>query len=691
MPKKTIKKDPYSDIDEEGYNTDSEFGDRQVSAQTFLEGAKACPQDLDDSASSHDDSALGVSLIESGISSLAIGNISYIHDDTSDEEDEEADVSTLSLDTYPNPSEITDLDIHHSFALQEMGLRILKSAPLRSAYFRIKPKYLSDREVSVDKAKSILEKSITDMFSAMYEKKESLTKEISKLKGKKAQAQKSYDKIEEKKPVKFNKESKLDYKENLSESKQKLKQIDSKLKSKSKESHVLEDLLSKIEKFKLKLFVDCSKEIEELLSDPLLFTIKANQSPFKAIKEQVETFVNKNGKLKKYIIKSHIKQREAELKNKVKNLYTEVGSISKAQLVKKQVLNFLEGSKDIYSKALLESYNATQSAESSSKFLKRATEKVPYYCDSIFLDEHSIMRDMRLGLDLPRITLDDMTKFTPSELVGENTSHSIAFLTHLRLTHCSDRRSIKDINSADKHEGLEVARGWKFNPVKTDTVIENKRIYDSGSVSAVVKYPHDSNYSALFSKLKGFCELEKISESEAAFAIKSLLKNGSVGDNLNITQGFQKFLMILTYHLFGVEAARHPAALIHHAMAINLVELDIEVSFKDVFDLLPMSIERAVPVCRLLQFIFSKEEEPLTYKYDGATNAMSKENSSEVKSFLKKEKALLEKWITETLSTYPDFDAEKNAFDLEIAEAVSDLCMDFFEVNPTGEVITTED
>lgn len=690
MPKKTIKKDPYSDIDEEGYNTDSEFGDSQVSAQTFLEGAKACPQDLDDSASSHDDSALGVSLIESGISSLAIGDISYIHDDTSDEEDEEADVSTLSLDTYPNPSEITDLDIHHSFALQEMGLRILKSAPLRSAYFRIKPKYLSDREVSVDKAKSILEKSITDMFSAMYEKKESLTKEISKLKGKKAQAQKSYDKIKKKKPVEYNKESKLDYKGELSESKQKLKQIDSSLKSKNKESHWLEVLLSKIEKFKIKLFVDCRQEIEELLSDPLLFTTKANQAPFKAIKEQLETFVKTDDRLKKYIIKSHIKQREAELKNKVKNLYTEGGSISKAQGVKKQVLDFLGSSEDIYSNALLESYNATQSAESSSKFLKRVRKKV-CSSDEIFLDEYSIMRDMRLALDLPRITLDDMTKFTPLELVGENTSHSIAFLTHLRLTHCSDRRSIKDINYADKHEGLEVARGWKFNPVKTDTVIENKRIYDSGSVSAVVKYPHDSNYSALFSKLKGFCELEKISESEAAFAIKSLLKNGSVGDNLNITQGFQKFLMILTYHLFGVEAARHPAALIHHAMAINLVELDIEVSFKDVFDLLPMSIERAVPVCRLLQFIFSKEEEPLTYKYDGATNAISKENSSEVKSFLKKEKALLEKWITETLSTYPDFDAEKNAFDLEIAEAVSDLCIDFFEINPTGEVITTED
>lgn len=184
------------------------------------------------------------------------------------------------------------------------------------------------------------------------------------------------------------------------------------------------------------------------------------------------------------------------------------------------------------------------------------------------------------------------------------------FMACHRLSHSSLKRCLRNARDEDDFEGVGLFRSCSFARKKVGVfgVLEEQKVSKYYAVSSLVKYPFDSNYPALVRKMESFCIKNGVSESDAAYYIKNLVKTGSLPEGSNISNAFEQFLMIFTYHLFGVEAVRHPAALIHHAMAINLIELGIDIDFKDALLIAPMSIAGAMPVCRYCYNIFSRKK-----------------------------------------------------------------------------------
>jgi hypothetical protein len=120
----------------------------------------------------------------------------------------------------------------------------------------------------------------------------------------------------------------------------------------------------------------------------------------------------------------------------------------------------------------------------------------------------------------------------------------------------------------------------------------------------MVAYSHNSSYSALLTKLKDFRDKAGITDLQVVSGIKSILKSGKIPEELDITPAFERFLNILTYHLFGTEVERHPAAAIHNILALDLVSTK---GLDWAFQHLPMSITDAVSVVRGIQATLSKK------------------------------------------------------------------------------------
>jgi hypothetical protein len=189
----------------------------------------------------------------------------------------------------------------------------------------------------------------------------------------------------------------------------------------------------------------------------------------------------------------------------------------------------------------------------------------------------------------------------------------------------------------------------------------------------MVLYPHDSSYAYLYTKLKDFQNKMGITDDGIISSIKSILKNGKIPEELHINTTFERFLTVLTYHLFGTEVERHPAAAIHNIMALDLVQTK---GFNWAFKHLPMAIKDATPVARGIQVALHKKL-ALPYYYDSSnTNAIGPETEA-FQEFIVRERELVSTWL------------ESRSFTVELSDKVltqiDDLCFDYYGIRLAGE------
>ena len=132
-----------------------------------------------------------------------------------------------------------------------------------------------------------------------------------------------------------------------------------------------------------------------------------------------------------------------------------------------------------------------------------------------------------------------------------------------------------------------------------------------------------------------------------------------------------QFLTIFTYHIFGTEVERHPAAAIHNAMALDLVPTKgIEWSINH----MPMALVGAVEVARFLQTTLTHYI-PKPYYYNHYGKA-SNSNDLIVSQFVQRETELVSEWLQSKSLHFKLSNEALNEFDK--------LCVDYFGISLTG-------
>eukprot|EP00981_Chlorochromonas_danica_P011867 scaffold4337_cov182-Ochromonas_danica.AAC.2 len=253
-----------------------------------------------------------------------------------------------------------------------------------------------------------------------------------------------------------------------------------------------------------------------------------------------------------------------------------------------------------------------------------------------------------------------------------------ALFCFIRLIHCSAKRFIKNVKSIEDFDGAFFSRGWQFDPDKALAVVETQTLSSQLSLSSLVGYSHSSNYSELYSKLEGFKQKAAILDIDIVNSIKSLLKTGKLPEDLGIGQAFEQFLTIFTYHLFGTEVERHPAAAIHNIMALDLVKTK---GFKWAFEHLPMALEEAVSVVRTIQTALHRKLN-IPYHYDKALANAASPELKVVQDFIVLEHELVSAWLESK-----GLDVELND---DVLTEIDGLCQEFYGLSLVGESSDSE-
>lgn len=273
-----------------------------------------------------------------------------------------------------------------------------------------------------------------------------------------------------------------------------------------------------------------------------------------------------------------------------------------------------------------------------------------------------------------RPTLPDSTSFSPADISTDGVYHGVETLfSYIRLIHCSAKRSLKNFKSDLEFDGAIIARGWQFDQNKPFAVIETHDISTKG-LNSMVQYVGGSKYSVLATKLESLQTKYHCSNRNLIAEIKSILKTGHLSEESTINESFARFLFTLTYHIFGTEVERHPAAIIHNIMALDLANnSSIDTSW---LTKLPMSIEGAVEVARGLQ-ITLRQELDITYYYDRNTNGSCGPDTEPFQKFVHKEQELAYEWLRHK-------DVSSDLSSTEALTALDNLCKEYYDISLVG-------
>lgn len=253
---------------------------------------------------------------------------------------------------------------------------------------------------------------------------------------------------------------------------------------------------------------------------------------------------------------------------------------------------------------------------------------------------------------LERPTLADATSFSPKDISTE-ARYSIPekLFCYLRLIHCSAKRfiknaeTIKDFDGKD-FDGAAFSRGWQFDDESPLVAIEMQFISSGKTLKSKVQYPYKkSDYNSLRDKLESFQSKMDISHGKLVECIREILKEGKILDTTLYEnpyfKTFERFLNVFTFHLFGTEVQRHPAAIIHNIMALDLVESQEDWGF---IARLPMAIKKVLPVVRAMQLELNTKL-LLPYYYDASRDNLSGLQDDEFQEFVIREEALVLEWL----------------------------------------------
>lgn len=280
-----------------------------------------------------------------------------------------------------------------------------------------------------------------------------------------------------------------------------------------------------------------------------------------------------------------------------------------------------------------------------------------------------------------RPILPDSTSMSPQDFEDSSIYSGCEMIfSHIRLSHASIKRYIKNKKSDDSFDGANFSRGWQFDDKKTLSVIEQQELSGSNkAITALIQYPYASSYPKLLDKLKQFQDKTKLSDKDIINkGVIYILQKGNLDPSLKISSDFERFLMVFTYHLFGTEVQRHPAAAIHNVIALDLISKH-DYSIKEVIGYLPMTIESAVKVARTLQ-IMLQGKLSVQYFYDKASgDNMADITGQEFQDFVIRENAFISK-LKEVYSLQePIFDS--------IVNKIDDLCFEYYKIKLAGENI----
>jgi hypothetical protein len=186
------------------------------------------------------------------------------------------------------------------------------------------------------------------------------------------------------------------------------------------------------------------------------------------------------------------------------------------------------------------------------------------------------------------------------------------FLANLRLCNRSTKRYIKNSESFDPLFSKQIlSRSTRF-PASKDYAIENQEITSNQNRKDLVI--NGGSYKDIAEKIKMLREKvnknlpkdKKIDDKDIAYWIQQTLK-GNTLTSLNYHSDkdcpvtipkyqlaeIKKYIVDITYLLFGTEVVRNPASLIHHQMMLDLIMLgNKEMTWEAFFTkgLMPMEI-----------------------------------------------------------------------------------------------------
>jgi len=426
------------------------------------------------------------------------------------------------------------------------------------------------------------------------------------------------------------------------------------------------------------------KDLNNSLTEDMrkIFKLDRVEDEFKTLASKIREYVEDDDEAGAAAKDRHI---EIMVNYIAKEAKTDGGSICIAKNIKTRIIASLPEKFRYYSKAIIkavgDAYKSLEQARAGGDLLASAKRQVralekdegdedsdPIFTNLITSFEMEVETRMK---EVERPTLPYAISRSCKDINPEADQYGgfKDLCSYLRITNCSAKRFIKNIKK-DDFDGAEFSRAWSFNGNLKFFVIENVSVSASLSLSQMIQYPNKSSYSLLLQKLKSFLDKGEVSEESSAACIKEILKTGKAGEDVALSKSFEQFLTIFAYHLFGTEVQRHPAAALHHAMALDLI-INEHKDWGWVINHLPMALEKACPVIRFLQTTL-RPYLPKPYFYNNQGETLSREDK-EVQEFMIRERELTEAWLeSKDLDTTLDDDGLK---------ALGELCEDFYGIN----------
>lgn len=321
--------------------------------------------------------------------------------------------------------------------------------------------------------------------------------------------------------------------------------------------------------------------------------------------------------------------------------------------------------------AAIEKLDRTKVSEDRSVLVGEFMEEL-YAMSESYINDKRVLRPT-----LPNIFTSDQLSIDTET----TTLKAEDFFVFIRLAHRSLIRHIKNVALYDSFEGAKFVFGWSFDEsfpaLLGEKIIDSTELTSNKVVNSKVLYVQkESSYAKIVIKLTEYRDgHEGCTDQKIAEFIYKLMKGSLVYTEYDFSNAFCQFLQTLTYHLFINEVHRHPAAAIHHAMALDLVRN----GKKDwsILQELPMSITEAVSVVRGLQTKLAPHSS-IGYLYDRSTHDKKGPEYILFQDFINKEQNLLKTWL--------GFVGEDFQITNDIINKLHNLCYTYFSINTSGVV-----
>lgn len=312
----------------------------------------------------------------------------------------------------------------------------------------------------------------------------------------------------------------------------------------------------------------------------------------------------------------------------------EEDSVANYQVVKK-LKDFAESMKDNDNQD--HCFFEIAKSKSCLSFITHAAGVNLFYAPKVQKSYYQL-KSQKLTTSKLKVTLDPQKLLSPRMTLACDdlrSNSNLEFLAKLRLHNRSEKREYKNCQNDNSK--------MKANEYKDDGLVKDTKLKLDNKFIGYAKIECQTNYTRSELILYGYdnkpLKYKQIFDNQKTYIFQSIFDFNKPVDNE------------FSYHLFGCETIKNPAAFIHHKMVLDLI-IAKKMDWEDALikKQMPMTMDNAVMASRILNSYYS-EHMPHEYLYDVSyheleySNNTKYEHSQNVKKLLKKEIDITAKWL----------------------------------------------